>query len=263
MAINSLLIGAAAIGVTLLYASHRDLRERRVPFRTWYPMIAIGAPCTAWFYASLFGTAPSRALLLLALSIVLAAAFHLFGRLGFIGGADAWALVFITLLLPAFPATPLLGDTLPGFFPLPMLVNAGVAALLAPVGIYLGNVKRRARGPLIARLRGYPVTVDEITDGRVFGFLMEDISDEGGELRRRFLTLRESIGGMVRDTRLYTRELRLSPEEYTAELALIRRASPVWIAAGIPFIVPLTAGFFATLVLGDTLFLSLAPAGGG
>jgi len=87
---------------------------------------------------------------------------------------------------------------------------------------------------------------------------MEDLVEEGGALRRRFLTLGESIGAMLHGTRLYTRELRVEPERFTAELALIRRASPVWIAVGVPFIVPLTAGFFVTLAVGASLFYLLS-----
>jgi preflagellin peptidase FlaK len=258
MAFNPLLIGAAAIGATLIYASILDLRSRRVPFRTWYPMLAIGAPCTVWFYASRLPAGPSGAVGLLALSAIFGACFLLFGRFGLIGGADAWALAFITLLLPTFPFTPLLGDIPPGFFPFPLFIHTGVAALLVPFALLARNWRRGIRGPLAARLRGYPVTAGEIAEGRAFGFLMEDLSDEGGALRRRFLTLGESIGAMLRGTRLYTRELRVEPERFTAELALIRRASPVWIAVGVPFIVPLTAGFFVTLAVGDTLFYLLS-----
>ncbi len=258
MAFNPLLIGAAAIGVTLVYASVLDLRSRRVPFRTWYPMLVFGAPFTLWFYVSRFESSPSGAVTLLVLSAIFGAVFLLFGRLGLIGGADAWALAFITLLLPTFPFTPLLGDTVPGFFSLPLLVHACVAALLVPFALLLRNQRRGVKGPLIARLRGYPVTATEISDGRAFGFLMEDLAEEEGVLQRRFLTLGESIGAMLRDTRLYTRELRVEPERFTVELALIRRASPVWIAVGVPFIVPLTAGFFVTLAVGDTLFYLLS-----
>ncbi len=263
MAFNSLVIPAAAIGVTLVYASVLDLRSRRVPFRTWYPMLAIGAPCTLWFYASLFAERPSSMFALFAFSAIFAAAFYLFGRLGLIGGADAWALVFITLLLPAFPVTPLLGDVVPGFFALPLLVHAEIAALLVPFALVIRNWRRGVEGPLSARLRGYPVTAAEISDGRAFGFLMEELSEEGGAIQRRFFSIGESIAAMLGDTRLYTRELRVEPERFPEELALVRRASPVWIAVGVPFIVPLTAGFFATLVVGDTLFYLLAVLRGG
>ena len=61
---NQLVVVAAAIGVTLVYASVLDLRSRRVPFRTWYPMVAIGAPFTLWFYAVRFWPLnPTRSLL--------------------------------------------------------------------------------------------------------------------------------------------------------------------------------------------------------
>lgn len=258
MPFNPLLIVAAAIGATLVYASVLDLRSRRVPFRTWFPMLAIGAPFTIWFYVTRFGSSPSSAITLLVLSAVFGAVFLIFGRFGLIGGADAWALAFITLLMPTFPITPLLGDAAPGFFPLPLLVHAEVVALLVPFGFLMRNWRRGVKGPLVARLRGYPVTAAEISEGRAFGFLMEELFEEDGVLRRRFLSLGESIGAMVNDTRLYTRELREEPERFPEELDLIQRASPVWIAAGVPFIVPLTVGFFVTLVVGDTLFSLLS-----
>ncbi len=258
MAITPLLIDAIAIGATLVYASILDLRSRRVPFRTWYPMIAIGAPFTLWFYVGGFAANPAYATVLVALSAIFAGLFLAFGRLGMIGGADAWALAFIALLLPAFPFTPLLGDTPPGFFPLPLLVHTCIAALFVPLALLVRNWRRGVHGPLGARLRGYPVTADAITDGQAFGFLMEDLSDEGGVLRRRFFSLGETVSSMLRDTRLYTRELRVHPGEYADEIALLRRASPVWIAVGVPFIVPLTAGFFITLAVGDTLMFLIA-----
>ncbi|RPJ52567.1 MAG: hypothetical protein EHJ95_03800, partial [Methanobacteriota archaeon] len=39
-----------AIGITLIYASFRDIRERRVPFETWYPMLVVGIPVSAWYF---------------------------------------------------------------------------------------------------------------------------------------------------------------------------------------------------------------------
>ncbi|MCU0627891.1 MAG: peptidase A24 [Methanoregulaceae archaeon] len=42
--ISLLIIPALAITITLCYASLLDIRERRVPFRTWYPMLAFIIP---------------------------------------------------------------------------------------------------------------------------------------------------------------------------------------------------------------------------
>ena len=44
------LLSAAVVLITLLYASVLDVRERRVPFRTWLPMICIGLLCISYFF---------------------------------------------------------------------------------------------------------------------------------------------------------------------------------------------------------------------
>lgn len=48
MILYPMVISAIAVIVTLVYASYLDLRDRRVPFRTWYPMLAVGIPATIW-----------------------------------------------------------------------------------------------------------------------------------------------------------------------------------------------------------------------
>jgi Type IV leader peptidase family. len=45
-----LMIAAAAIGVTLMYASILDVKERRVPHRTWRPALVIAIPMAVWVY---------------------------------------------------------------------------------------------------------------------------------------------------------------------------------------------------------------------
>ncbi|MFA5416645.1 MAG: A24 family peptidase C-terminal domain-containing protein [Methanoregula sp.] len=48
MILYPMVISAIAVLATLVYASYRDIRERRVPFRTWYPMLAVGILATIW-----------------------------------------------------------------------------------------------------------------------------------------------------------------------------------------------------------------------
>ena len=43
-----MVISAGAVLVTLVYASYLDVRDRRVPFVTWYPMLVVGVPATTW-----------------------------------------------------------------------------------------------------------------------------------------------------------------------------------------------------------------------
>ena len=46
MIYSPLIISAVAVFITLLYASYLDVRDRRVPFVTWYPMLVIGVAAT-------------------------------------------------------------------------------------------------------------------------------------------------------------------------------------------------------------------------
>lgn len=48
--ISPLIVPALAAGLTLCYASVLDIRERRVPFRTWYPLFLIVVPFSIIFY---------------------------------------------------------------------------------------------------------------------------------------------------------------------------------------------------------------------
>ena len=41
-----MIISAVAVLVTLIYASYLDIRDRRVPFIHWLPMLVIGIVCT-------------------------------------------------------------------------------------------------------------------------------------------------------------------------------------------------------------------------
>ena len=51
-----LIISSAAIVITLLFASYLDIKERRVPFRTWYPTIAISGSAVMIFYYIAYGS---------------------------------------------------------------------------------------------------------------------------------------------------------------------------------------------------------------
>ena len=46
MILYPMVISAAAVLATLVYASYLDIKDRRVPFRTWYPMLIVGIPAT-------------------------------------------------------------------------------------------------------------------------------------------------------------------------------------------------------------------------
>ena len=193
---------------------------------------------------------PAKVILLMA---VFCGVFYIFARMHFFGGADAWALIFISFCIPTFPFTPLFGNPPLGFFSFSVLINALLLNLVAPVGIFVINIIRGNRAPLMYMFFGFPVKGDRIQDE--WGFVMEDFEEKKGAVSRKFIGFWDSIRRMcTMEGRVYTKELREHPEEYQKELRIYRNAGTVWISYAIPFIVPITAGLITALVLGDILF---------
>jgi preflagellin peptidase FlaK len=257
-----LVIGASATGITLVYASYRDLQERRVSFRTWYPMLAIGLPMALWTYIAIFSVNIRTFVGILLLSGVFCALFYFAAAyLHLFGGADAWALIFITACIPLFPVVPFFGTPLFEFFPLTVLLNAVLLNLVTPIGIFFWNIHQGNRAPLHYMFVGFPVDGARIEYS--YGFVMEEFYEEDGKLSRRFITFRDAIRRMISgERRMYTRDLREHPEEYNQELAHYRKAGSVWISYGVPFLIPITAGFFTALIIGDILYILLNSLAG-
>lgn len=267
--IEPLVIGSVAIVITLCYASVLDIRARRVPFRTWYPMLAVAGPMAAFTYYTLFQYDLRIALAYAVMAAVFCALFYVFAAyLHLFGGADAWALIFITACVPLFPIEPLLGYPMPGsapvaFFPLSVLMNAVVLNLATPFGILALNLAKGNRAPVRYMLVGFPVRGDRIEEA--FGFVMEDFDmDENGVLSRRFISFGDAIRRMIAGTRrMYTQDLKRHPEEYREELALYRKAGTVWISYGVPFMIPITAGFITAFFIGDLIITLITLVIGG
>ena len=255
-----LVISSIAIIITLLYASYRDYKERRVAFKTWYPMLVIGVPIALYTYAALILSEPRAAVGYIILVAVFCAMFYFSSAyLHIFGGADAWAFIFITFLVPLYPILPLTGFPAIAFFPLTVMINAVILNLIVPIGLLIYNLAKKNRAPLFCLLTCYPVASEKLTDS--FGFIMEEFEEcpksaEAPEgFKRRFLTFGASIKRMVGGTRrMYTGDLKRNPQEYKKELALYKKAGHVWISYGVPFIIPITAGFVTALVFGDILF---------
>ncbi|MDP3396576.1 MAG: A24 family peptidase C-terminal domain-containing protein [Methanoregula sp.] len=367
-----MVISAVAVLATLIYASYLDIKDRRVPFKTWYPMLIVGIPASVWllyiktgnfsliagylalvvsfFYANyldnhepgvkfkfeylavtlalpllawlvlpatfsmtlvpwyamfagifayisyitykkkpegkikpkkkrqesnieevlsrwyfilivmifaitslvLFFSSWGAPALFVLLPAVFCGVFYLFGRMHLFGGADAWALIFISFCVPTFPFTPLLGNTPLGFLAFSVLINALLLNLVAPLAIFAVNIVRRNRAPLMYMFFGFPVKGDTIQ--QEWGFVMEDFEEKKGKMSRKFIGFWDSIKRMYAgEGRIYTKDLREHPEEFTTELAVYKKAGTVWISYAVPFIIPITAGLITAIVFGDFL----------
>jgi preflagellin peptidase FlaK len=203
----------------------------------------------------------SSAIALLLITIF-AGVFYIFGRMHLFGGADAWALIFIAFCVPLFPFTPLLGSSPLGFLAFSVLINALILNLAAPAGIFLVNVLRGNRAPLMYLFFGFPVKGEEIQ--KEWGFVMEDFEEKDGKVTRKFIGFFDAVKRMYKgEGRVYTKDLREHPQEFTHELAMYKKAGTVWISYAVPFIIPITAGFVTAVIFGDFLYALMRLLTGG
>ena len=207
------------------------------------------------------GSWGTPALVILLLS-VFCGVFYIFARMHLFGGADAWALIFISFCIPTFPFTPLLGTPPLGFLSFSVLINALLLNLAAPLGIFIINIIRGNRAPLMYMFFGFPVNGDRIQD--TWGFVMEDFEERKGIVSRKFIGFWDAVKRMYAgEGRVYTKDLREHPEEFRKELAVYKKAGTVWISYAVPFIIPVTAGLITALVFGDILFAIMYVIAGG
>ena len=250
-----LTIAAFACLITLLYASRLDLRERRVPVKVWQYLAVVGIPTMILTYYLVLISQPGLILPLLLMTILFVGFFYASAAwLHLFGGADAWAFITITLFVPLYPFVPLTGSPLIVFFPFAVLVNTAFIGLIAPLGMLAYNLWHHNKGPLRYLLTGMPVPGEKIA--QYHGYVMEEFSETDGVFSRRFIGQGEALRKMVKGSgRIYTRDLRMHPEDFENERASYRKAGEVWISYGLPFIVPITAGFMLALFFGDLLYL--------
>ncbi len=159
------------------------------------------------------------------------------------GGADAKALIALSIMFPTYPqfaSIPLIPvpfETAQFVLPFPLLIlfNAALLTLAVPVAMLVLNASRRQfRFP--AMLFGYVMTIDEARKSYVWP--MERLED--GE-----------------------RRLRLFPgpsEDTNADLDRLAEsgASEIWVTPKVPFLIPITASLMFSVVVGNLLFLFLS-----
>lgn len=161
-----------------------------------------------------------------------------------VGGADAKALIALTLLVPAYPeiaplieAGPLIGETMRLVFPfsLVVFVDAAVLFLAVPVAFLVYNA---ARGDFAfpAAFFGYRRRLDDLP---AHVWVMEKVDADGQDV----LVLFPSRTG---DPRADVERLRAAGK------------TEVWVHPKIPLMVPLSAGFVLAFFVGN-LLLAVFP----
>jgi preflagellin peptidase FlaK len=249
----TLIIDFSAIIVSiilLIYASWSDYISREVPDIAWIIFAPIGIVLTSLrlyinqdlILASLFSVA--------IIAIISLIAFYT----GMFGGADAKALICITLAMPVYPI--FLTKFVQPMFPLSVMVNSFLMASSISVYAILRNifwlVSKREKlfyeleseslgKKILAFISGFKISIDEYKIDKHL-HLIEKIESKNGTQKKHLeiFFILEDNGEVLNN---------YMPNEYL-KMNSIRN---VWVTPLIPMIVFITLGYFLTLIIGDTV----------
>jgi preflagellin peptidase FlaK len=232
--------------IFLLYSCRSDLKTRTVPNELWGVVFVAALPLVIADTLAQGG----RYLIYTAVSVVGIYVFvYVLFRLGAFGGADAKALIALSFIFPAFPDITILGYGLPlsgapplNIFAFSTLANAVLLTIIVPLGILAYNLCTLPVREIMEKpwylIVGYRCRISDLKDRHVR--LIEDFECEGGEVRKKFTRRGIDIDDPV-----------LKRLEQLTSSGLIGKR--VWVTPGLPFTIPITAGFVAAIVYGDLI----------
>ncbi len=236
----------------LIYACYKDIQTRRVSNRVWPVMLLTGMIFVV--YDLLLTGDLSYAFWYLkwtAISFIIIFTFvYILFYMNAFGGADAKILMVISLLIPIYPSIQLFGQQLPihGIPPLSLFTfsvfgNAVILTVIVPVGLFLYNLTRPGLKHAIKKPHymfiGYRCPVEDLDRPHIK--LLGTYEEKEDTVEHRF-----SSSGTTLDEETIERIRRY------AKKGLID--NKVWVTPGLPFMVPIAAGFFTAVVYGDLIF---------
>ncbi len=253
----------------LLWAAWSDIKTRRVPNKTWIPVIAIAVIAFAidvWNIYSGNFVQPSRFIYITLLTLVITIPFSLFVyTVGGFGGADVKALILFGFVFPSTPSFIMYGSVFPivtpehGIFPLTIFGNALLIGLVVlPFFIILNSVKRNFSPVMFLGLPRNVQTLD-----KRYGKLLEtqngftrsgiDLDVLNGYTKWRVENEKVGMEEEIAEEYLEQREYNhgATPNTLNDAYELINTRENVWVSPGTPFFVPILIGLIISLTYGD------------
>ena len=218
-----------AVGVVILgYACYTDIKTRMASNILWITMGVIGAILIVVQYLT---AGIDNILPLIFIPILIAIVYVLF-YIGLIfGGADAKAIMALTILIPFWPSIygfPKAPSVMP--FPWAVFSNSIILFLLIPPAFLIFNAtKGNIEFPYA--LIGYKMSTDKAK--KKFVWPLERIKDG----KRKIMFMPEEFDAI----------------KYIEELENAGRKE-IWVTPKIPFMIPLLLGFILAYIFGDILF---------
>jgi preflagellin peptidase FlaK len=164
------------------WAAWQDIKTRRLSSGSWAVLTGLGIVLLMWESIQLFpfNTPSAQAFFIrVAMSLVLIGLVGFaFGWFGLFGGADAKAMISISILLPVFPSYNISGMTFPlsgtpiDVFSITVMTNAALLAMVYPVGLAIVNIIRLRFDP-VAMFLAIPMDIESLH--KRYGWLSETL----------------------------------------------------------------------------------------
>lgn len=232
----------------LLYSCYTDVLTRRVSNQVWKIMLVGGALFV--IYDLLNGGLPALLKVALSGGIIFIFVYILF-QLGGFGGADAKSLIVLAIIIPVYPVIELSGFTFPhqgvpliDLFAFSVFGNAVLLTIVVPMSLFLYNLLTLKPREIMEKpayiFVGYKADISKLLNSHIK--LIEEYYLSGDEVKTKF---RRGGADINEDT---VSEL----EKFAANGQMDRR---VWVTPGLPFMIPITLGFFTAVFFGDLIFM--------
>jgi preflagellin peptidase FlaK len=182
--------------------------------------------------------------LLFSAGIIFVLVYILF-QLGMFGGADAKSLIVLSIIFPAYPSFQILSYHFPfhepsiELFSFGVLGNAVLLTITVPLGLALYNIMRKNFDNPAYIFLGYKSKISDLADKHIKLMHGYEVSD--GQVVFHF-----KRGGVEINERV------ISDLKALSDKGLIK--DEVWVTPGLPFMIPITLGFFVAAFYGDLLF---------
>jgi archaeal preflagellin peptidase FlaK len=230
----------------LVYSCYTDIKTRRVTNKLWQVMLAGGSffiiyDILVYGIDYLFKILISTALIFLFV--------YLLFQLGVFGGADAKSLIVLSLFFPAYPELTISGYDFPINKPLPLFTdffafgvfeNAVLLTIVVPLSLAIYNVSKMGihiDKPLYAFI-GYKTQIRELSSKKHIKMI------EGFEKINDNINFYFKRGGLEIDEKVL-KELNILSKK-----GMVR---DIWVTPGLPFMIPITLGFYVAIFYGDLI----------